>query len=465
MSKISKKESSKLLYSVGSIGDTGSYSIVSSFLFYFLIDVIFLDTWLAALIFILSYGVWNTVNDPIVGVLSDRTRTKIGRRKPWIILASPLTFIFFILLWSPPIGLGSLGVFIYLLVVVAGYEFSYSMFGVSWFSVFPELWESVEDRSKVVVLRQVFAIIGSMLAIGLFPILQTSLGAIYGELAGWSWAAVIMGAVFSLSFLLSSFGIKERKEFTIDKRLPLIKSIRLILKNKTLIMYMGIHLMTWSITGWMGVMTPFFISHSIGLSLDVMAIAFIPNILATIMFIVIWRKVYIRFGPKKTLAFSVILNALCYIPCLFIIDLIGLAMWGAFVGVAMSGVLVSREVVAGDVVDEDELKTGIRREGSCFGFLIAIDKFSLVIIGFFSVILLDVIIGYDPLLPDPPIMNMGIRYGILGFISLFTIILLIILKFFPLNNERIAEIRAEIEKLHDEKLKHLKEFNLDKSQK
>jgi len=460
MPKSSKKESSKLWYSVGSIGDTGSYSIVSSFLFYFLIDVIFLDAWLAALIFMLSYGVWNAVNDPIVGVLSDKTNTKIGRRKPWIMLGAPLTFIFYILIWSPPVGLGTLGVFFFLLIVVAGYEFSYSMFGVPWFSVFPELWESVEDRSKVVVFRQIFAIIGSAFAIGVFPILQSSLGAIFGELAGWTWAAVIMGSVFSASFLLSSLGIRERKEFAIDEKLSLRESIKMTLKNKTLLMYMGIHLMTWSITGWMGAMTPFFIAHSVGLSLDVIAIVMLPNILATILFFVMWRKIYIRYGPKKTLAITVILNALCYIPCLFIIDMIGLAMWGFLVGIAMSGVLVSREVVAGDVVDEDELITGVRREGSCFGFLIAIDKFSLVIIGFFTAILLDVIIGYDPLLPDPPIMNMGIRFGILGFISLFSIILLIILKFFPLNNERIAEIRAEIEKLHAEKLQRLKEFNL-----
>jgi GPH family glycoside/pentoside/hexuronide:cation symporter len=459
MPKKLKKESSKLGYSIGSIGDTGSYSIVSSFLLYFLIDVVFLDAWLAALIYMLSYGVWNAINDPIVGVLSDKTNTKIGRRKPWIILGAPLTFIFYILMWAPPIQLGDLGIFFFLLVVVAGYEFSYSMFGVSWFSVFPELWESVEDRSKVVVFRQIFAVIGSAFAVGIFPILQVSLSSIFGELAGWTWAAAIMGAIFSMSFLLCSFGIRERKEFAIDDRLSLKKSIKMTFKNKTLLMYMGIHLMTWSITGWMGAMTPFLISHSVGLSLDVIALVMLPNILATIGFFIMWRKIYIHYGPKKTLALTITLNALSYIPCLIITDLFGLAMWGFLVGVAMSGVLVSREVVAGDVVDEDELMTGIRREGSCFGFLIAVDKFSLVIIGLLTAILLDVIIGYDPLLPDPPTMNIGIRVGILGFISLFSVILLIILKFFPLNNERIAEIRAEIEKLHADKIERLKDTN------
>ncbi|HUW90616.1 MAG TPA: MFS transporter, partial [Candidatus Nanopelagicaceae bacterium] len=73
MSEDSNGRFQKLTYGIGSIADTGSYSIISTFLLYFLIDVVFLDAGLASLIFMISYGVWNAINDPIVGVLSDKT--------------------------------------------------------------------------------------------------------------------------------------------------------------------------------------------------------------------------------------------------------------------------------------------------------------------------------------------------------------------------------------------------------
>lgn len=457
---MSKKETSKkqkLAYGIGSIADTGSYSVVSNFLLFFLIDVIYLGSWLAALVYILAYGVWNAINDPIVGVLSDRTHTRWGRRKPYIMIGAPLCLIFYILIWGPPVEIGTTALFFFMLIMVAGYEFTYSMAAVTWFAVFPEVWQTVEERSEIVIYRQVFAIFGGALAVGLFPVIQVSFSDIFGELAGWTWAGAILGTVFTITFLISLLGIKERKEFSLDKQMSLFKSIKTTFKNKSLLSYMVIDLMTWSMFGWMSAISPFFIVHSLGLGLEVVSIIMIPNMLATITFFALWRKIYIRYGPLITLTLSSLFQILVYLFVFIITDILGVALWGLFMGMATSGILVAREVMMGDVVDEDELKTGIRREGSYFGFMIMVEKLSLVVVGLFTAILLDLIIGYDPLLPDPPHMDIGIRGGMVVVIGIFTAILLIFLKIYPLTKEKAAEIHEKVTTIHEEKKERLKE--------
>ena len=142
----------------------------------------------------------------------------------------------------------------------------------------------------------------------------------------------------------------------------------------------------------------------------------------------------------------------------FISDMIGITLWGLFLGMATSGILVAREVMMGDVIDDDEVKTGLRREGSYFGFMIMIEKLSLVIVGLFAVILLDTIIGYNPSLPDPPHMDISIRIGMVVIVGIFTLILIAFLQIYPLTKEKVAEIREKVEKLHAEKREHLEKI-------
>ncbi|MHA1843115.1 MAG: MFS transporter [Promethearchaeota archaeon] len=455
MSKKSTGIFQKLSYGIGSIADTGSYSIVSTFLLFFLIDVVYLNAWLASLVYMIAYGIWNAINDPIVGVLSDRTHTRWGRRKPWIMIGAPLSLLFYILMWGPPTKISNTEIFIFMLLVVIGYEFAYSMAAVTWFAVFPEIWITVEERSEIVIYRQVFAVFGGALAVGLFPVIQVHLSEILEEKIGWTLAGAILGTIFTICFLISLLGIKERKEYSLDQQMPLLISIKTTFKNKTLLTYMIIDLMTWSMFGWMSAMSPFFVTHSLGLGLDVVALIMLPNMITTILFFAPWRKIYIRFGCKKTLALSCILQAGVYLMVFTIKDIIGLVLWGFFMGMCTAGILVAREVMMGDVVDEDELKTGIRREGSYFGFMIMVEKMSLVVIGLFTAILLSVFIGYDPQLPDPPYMDIALRIGMVIMIGIFTIILLMFLNFYPLSKEKVAEMQEQLEIIHEKKKEQL----------
>ena len=149
--------SRKIVYSIGNVGLTGFLQLMSVYLLFFLIDEVHMDPWLASLVFLISYGIWNAINDPIIGHLSDNTRTKWGRRKPYIILGIPITFIFAVLIWSPPLGgeplvdPHALSIFLYMLIVISIYEFGFTMVTLCRNAVFPEMWTDLKDRSEVTI--------------------------------------------------------------------------------------------------------------------------------------------------------------------------------------------------------------------------------------------------------------------------------------------------------------------------
>jgi len=456
-----KGRAGKLAYAVGAIGDTGFYQVINTFLLFFLTDHLKLDVWLACLAFAISFGVWNAINDPIIGLLSDRTRTRFGRRKPFIATGAPLTILFFILLWMPPTGGKALidpydtVVLLFVTVILGAWAWAYSMAAVTWFAVFPEIWESVKERSEVVIYRQSFAIIGGALAVAGFPVLRDYLSGESSGFDGWIWAAAVLGCIFAGAYLFSLLGIRERKELSEGDTYSMAKSIKMTFANKALLTYVVVDLMTWCMTGWLAATMPYFAKYCLRVEETNVALLMGPSMLGILLFFIIWRVVYIEYGPKITIAVATIGLTLVYIPCLFIQSLVAGAIWAFLVGATMSGILLAREIMMGDVVDEDELKTGVRREGSYFGAFMAIEKMSFLIIPFSAGMVLSMS-GYNPLGNSSEFLNMGLRIGMVTFVVIYSIILFIFLRFYPIGKEKASEISKKIEKLHLKKEKKFK---------
>jgi len=177
----------KIAYSFGSLGYSGFFQVIGAFLIFFLVEVVRLDAWLAGLSFAISFGLWNAINDPLIGILSDKTHTRIGRRRPWILVGVPISLIFFVLLWSPPVGGTPLeeprdmGIFLFATGILFFWSWAYSMAAIPWVALFPQLWRSVKDRTEVSIWTQLCGVSGGAIAIMIFPIIvvafsTTSLG-------------------------------------------------------------------------------------------------------------------------------------------------------------------------------------------------------------------------------------------------------------------------------------------------
>ena len=454
----------KLIYSVGNMGVTGFLQLMSVYLLFFLIDEVHMDPWLASLIFFISYGVWNAINDPIIGTLSDRTRTRWGRRRPFIVIGIPIMFLFAILIWSPPIGgkpltdSNSLTIFLYTTIIIALYELGFTMVSLCRGAVFPEMWTDLKERSEVTVYRESFSVVGGILAMVVFPMIVDSFSRQFGVFGGWAWAGRIMATIFSGAFLVSILAIKERKEFSlVDKPLPFIESLKTAVTNKSWITKTGATLMTIAMIDWISAMSPFFVKYSLGMGLEAISIMMGVQMITMFVFFPIWRKICIRYGTKVTLAASMIMFNIGPIIGLVAHDVLGIALMGFAGGITIGGLVLARALMGADVIDEDETKTGVRREGVYAGIGAPVGKISQVILATGTAFVLSTagyVSGLEPQ-NQPLSVGWGFRVGMAVFPIIFTAIMLVFLKFYPLGKERVDEIRKKIEKIHVEKANKL----------
>ena len=456
-----KSRFAKVAYGVGNLGQALFFNTVQTFLIFFYTDVVRLDPKLVGLAFAISYGVWNAINDPLIGVISDRTRTRWGRRIPYIALGAPLTFLLFVLVWSPPLGGNPLtnpshmGIFLYFAVIIALFDLAYTAVSVTYTALFPEAFESLKERTEVSIYRQVAAMIGTALGLAITPVIVGALSERFGDLGGWTGAGLILGLVGGGAFGFSLLGSRERKEVSEKEALPLTAAFKETFTNRSFLAFVGANLMICYVWSWLSAMVPFFTKYVIGAEEEQMSLIFVGMFVTSMAFYPLWRKVALRLGSKRTLGLAVTLFVAFLLPVLFVANVPQAFIMMLFVGAANSGITLVRDIVLSDVIDEDELRTGRRREGSYFGVNAFIERLVMVLIGGSTFLVLG-LSGYNAeLTTQPPSVALGIRLGMGLLPAVALAIFLAALKFYPLGKEQVVALRGRLEVLHREKAREV----------
>ena len=150
------------------------------------------------------FAIYNAVNDPLIGYLSDRANTRWGRRKPFIMLGTIPILILYIIIWLPPLPAGGneIFTFLYLLLMLILYDTFYTMVALPYDSLFPELYTSVKERSQVNTIRQVLSVVG-LLAAALVPgIVVAGESAPLGEqMSSYLLNGIITAVIIGISLL------------------------------------------------------------------------------------------------------------------------------------------------------------------------------------------------------------------------------------------------------------------------
>lgn len=451
----------KVAYGVGNLGQALFFNTIQTFLIFFYTDIVRLDPRLVGLAFAISYGVWNAINDPLIGLLSDRTRTRWGRRIPYIAVGAPLTFLLFVLVWSPPLGGRPLadpshpGMLIYFALIIALFDLAYTAVTVPYTALFPEAFEDLEERTEVSIYRQVAAMIGTALGLAVMPVLVGALSARLGDLGGWRAAGLVLGLVGGGAFGVALVGSRERKEFGVGAVLPLRTAFKETFRNRSFLAFVGANLMICYIWSWLSAMVPFFTKYVIGVEEEQMSLIFAGMFVTSMAFYPLWRRVALRLGSKWTLGLAVSLFVLFMLPVLFVRNLPQTLVMILLVGAANSGITLVRDIVLSDVIDEDELRTDRRREGSYFGVNAFIERLVMVLIGGSSSLVLG-LSGYQAALTvQPPSVQRGIRMG-MGLLPVAALaIFWIAFSFYPLGKDQVIALRERLERLHREKAARL----------
>ncbi|MGE5571523.1 MAG: MFS transporter [Bacteroidota bacterium] len=430
----------KLAYSFGALGSGVSAYAVQTYVVFYYADVLKVPIELIGYSMI-AYGVWNAINDPLLGYISDRTRTRWGRRIPYIAGGFiPLTLAF-IFLWIPPFRAangGHLPLFIYFTAMMFLFDGLYTLVILNWTALFPEMFPSLEDRSVVSMWRQIFGNLGLIIGVALAPM-------VYGNL-GWGAMAAIYGAVTAVSLAVSLLGSRENGPRAGEEPLNVFPALKHTIANKSFVTYVVSSMLIQFTFVLIMATVPFHAKYALKIAEDQSSFLLGAAFLMVFIMLAPWQRYTVRVGPKRAMSGAIIVFAVTLIPFAAANGLAMSVVCGAMLGLGLAGLMLLFDVLIADVIDEDEIRTGQRREGMYFG---ANALFIRLGVSAQALVMSQVLraSGYDPNLAvelQPASVETGIRFLMAGVPVIALVLAYLVLRMYPLYGDTLIRIKQEL---------------------
>ncbi|MCR4403049.1 MAG: MFS transporter [Firmicutes bacterium] len=428
----------KLAYSFGALGSSVSAQAVQTYIVFFYADVLKVPIELIGYSMI-AYGIWNAINDPLFGYLSDRTRTRWGRRIPYVaggLIPLTLALIF---LWMPPAAVvkdGHLSLFIYFTLMMFLFDGIYTLVILNWTALFPEMFPSLRDRAAVSMWRQVFGNLGLVVGIALAPMVYANLG--------WPAMGIIYGVVTALSIAISLLGSRETGPRAGEEPLNVFPALRHTVANKSFMTYVVPCMLIEFTFVLIMAIVPFYSKYALRIAEDQSSLLFGAVFLMVFVALAPWTRYTVKVGPKQAMSSAIALFAVALVPFGLARGLtMGIAC-GALLGLGLAGLMLLFDVLIADVIDEDEVRTGRRREGMYFG---ANALFIRLGVSAQALVMSQVLkaSGYDPnLAAQPPSVETGVRFLTAGVPVIALVLAFLVLRMYPLHGDTLAMIKREL---------------------
>ncbi len=300
-----------------------------------------------------------------IGYISDHTRSRWGRRLPFMAASALPLLIFFVLLWTPPIQGESIWNLVYLAVILALYNVTYSSLLIPYNALLPEIALADRHRIRITIWLYVFQMVGTVLA---------SFAGLLVEHLGYAPMALAY-ACFALPLLYLPFlALRERPERQIPptERMPFRQSIAITLRNPAFRVLIVAGTCYWVTTTFLMMAMPYIVTEICLLTTGDMPFFLIPAIVATLACYPLVMGLSNRLGKWPVLAGSVLASAVVLPGVALIGDWLPVPLiaqgiaWVILEATAMSGIMVLAPVFIAEVTDYDAQLTGQRREGAYY---------------------------------------------------------------------------------------------------
>jgi GPH family glycoside/pentoside/hexuronide:cation symporter len=187
----------------------GVGTVIPFYFLIFLTDVAGIRPGIAgSLLFLVS--IWDGINDPFVGALSDRARSRLGRRRPFILAGLLPMALFYALLWMVPSIADKTLLAGYYLLVYFLFDLAYTLVAGPYAALTPELSLDPDERTSIVTYRMAVSIVTGLLAVAALPFVFDAAGSMRQGLA---WAGVGVGVICIIPYLMIIASVRERPEF------------------------------------------------------------------------------------------------------------------------------------------------------------------------------------------------------------------------------------------------------------
>ena len=387
----------KIRYGLGELGTNLKNEVVNRYLMFFYADTLHVGPAAVGLMMLLGKA-WDAFTDPAMGYLSDTTRSRWGRRRPYVLLGAMPMGVCFYFLFAPPAWLSQSQLLWYLLIVGLGLYTCFTVFTIPYLAWGAELARNYHERTTVVQVRSLCGLVGGIVGASV-PLLLVS-GAVDAR-SGFARMGLLLGLLVAAAALVPGLTVRDDSRDRVPEASfgHFLQGLRHTFANRDFrVIFVTFCLMT--VSGAMGTAIQIVVvKYRLDLEAQFPLIALTFGLAFALSFPV-WLGLSQRIGKTRAMRFGLILG--CVAPFGWVLVQPG-QLGAMLVFMVVAGAATGSVTLAGsqaiDVVDVDELLTGEQRAGAYFGIWAFGLKLAVAVGQFFAGILLDVV-GYVPEAPQ-----------------------------------------------------------------
>jgi len=455
----------KLVYGSGDWSSASFGTLRQIFYAIFLTDVVGLEPRLASLAALVGI-IWDAINDPLIGTLSDRVKTRWGRRRPFLLWFSvPFGLGFVFLWWAPPIENQIL------LAIAVSFAFMVSdtfqtLVVVPLYALTPEITQDYDERTSLTGYRMFFNLLASLVtAVAAPAIVDSVLAGGATQQQGYLIVSALFGGLAVIPLLLIFFFVRERErseeEIHKGQETPFLETVKVAWSNIPFRFATVLYMLNWITFDLVALALPFFLTYwvaggnllekAMGLSLESAVFAFL--LVTSVVVLPFWVWVSRRMSKHSAYVVGMLFWAVVQL-LIFTIQpgqITYILALATLAGVSVSTAHILPDAIFPDVIEWDELRTGRRNEGIYYG----VKNFVRKLTGALAIFIALQVLGWFGYQSPPEgatfftqspeaLMAIRVLIGPFGAVLLFSAV--IIAWFYPLNRDRHTRILRLLEK-------------------
>ncbi len=437
----------KFRFALAELGLATLRASADFFLLFYFTDIVSINPAIAASALLFGKLTWDAVNDPLVGYLSDRTTSRFGRRRVWMLATAVPVALATWLQFSLPQGLTGLTAFLAVLITFWLKDTFVTVAIVAYNALAPEVTQDYGERSSVAAYRGAASVTGYLLgAAGTTAVVGLLRGFGLSRQAAWSGTGGLWGLVMLAALLITTLSVRERPGLA--KRAghaSWLHSVRLCFKNRPFVILLAVFMLGNFAFTMQAALLPYLIQYQLGMAGQLSTIL-ATSLVTTGLFLLPARLLADRINKGPTYAVGLSIAALGFIGAYFFLPYHAtpwVYLVAFILGLGFSAHWVMPFAMMPDVMEYDERLTGQRREGVYYGISNFLTKLAIalgtavpgwVLAGF----------GYVPNAVQTPTALLGIRlfYSIVP--AAVMLICVPILIRYPVTRASHAALMAEL---------------------
>lgn len=455
----------KMLYGVGEISNSVKAFSFGLFLLFFYTSVLGLPGTLVGIATALGL-VWDAIIDPLIGHVSDRVRSGLGRRHPFMLFGAVCMGFCFFAVFSPPAGLSNQALFVWLIVTSFLLRTANSIFMVPYHALGAELSQDYYERTSITGFRAGFALLGTLVAAGLsfavfFPNTTPGIDPKF-NVSGYLWMGLAFGLVITLMGLIATVGtvshrsqVQRTRAVSTDEQISFLANLKLSLRNRSflfLTISAAIFFLASVINATLAVhYLSYYARIKESNALSLFLLFFYVGALAGV---VCWLRIARKVEKYQLYFGAMMMVALLMAAAYWLVGeghlfgtgnvtplLIGNGMAGFFA----SALWILPASMIADVADQDELRTGRRREGNLFGIYSFFNQEAGGLAIFVSGVLIDHFAKLNPGQVEQSVLTIN-RVALLFSLLPATLVIVaaLLILGYRLNQQQIEMIQNEL---------------------